>query len=145
MCFNAWPQEVAILGHVTLLECVWHCWRKCVGGGLYIFIHIYTHTHTHTHIHTHIHIYTYICIYIIIYIIAQYFLNLYLFIYLFFLRQGFSVYPCLSWNLLCRPGWPQFRNLPASASQMLGLKAGATTYVHRCFACKYVKISLCIL
>ena len=25
---------------------------------------------------------------------------------LVFLRQGFSMYPCLSWNLLCRPGWP---------------------------------------
>jgi hypothetical protein len=23
-----------------------------------------------------------------------------------FSRQGFSVYPCLSWNSLCRPGWP---------------------------------------
>ena len=30
-----------------------------------------------------------------------------LFIYFFigFLRQGFSVYFWLSWNLLCRPGW----------------------------------------
>jgi hypothetical protein len=23
-----------------------------------------------------------------------------------FLRQGFSVEPWTSWNLLCRPGWP---------------------------------------
>jgi hypothetical protein len=33
-----------------------------------------------------------------------------LFIYLFifgFSRQGFSVSPWLSWNSLCRPGWPQ--------------------------------------
>jgi hypothetical protein len=26
---------------------------------------------------------------------------------LLFLRQGFSVYPWLSWNLLYRPGWPR--------------------------------------
>ena len=25
----------------------------------------------------------------------------------FFLRQGFSVLPWLSWNSLCRPGWPR--------------------------------------
>jgi hypothetical protein len=30
----------------------------------------------------------------------------YLFIYFGFSRQGFSVYPLLSWNSLCRPGWP---------------------------------------
>jgi hypothetical protein len=35
-----------------------------------------------------------------------YFILLY-FIYFFgFLRQGFSVQPWLSWNSLCRPGWP---------------------------------------
>ena len=27
--------------------------------------------------------------------------------YFFFLRKGFSVYPWLSWNSLCRPGWPR--------------------------------------
>jgi hypothetical protein len=26
--------------------------------------------------------------------------------FLFFSRQGFSVYPWLSWNSLSRPGWP---------------------------------------
>ena len=31
-----------------------------------------------------------------------------------FLRQGFSVQPWLYWNLLCRPGWPQTQDLPAS-------------------------------
>lgn len=33
-----------------------------------------------------------------------------IFVYLFvysFLRQSISVYPWLSWNLFCRPGWPQ--------------------------------------
>ena len=44
-----------------------------------------------------------------------------------FSRQGFSVYPCLSWNSHCRPGWPRtHRVLPASASRGLGLKACAT-------------------
>jgi hypothetical protein len=34
---------------------------------------------------------------------------------LFCLRQGFSVWPWLSWNSLCRPGWPRtqkFIHLP---------------------------------
>lgn len=26
---------------------------------------------------------------------------------IFFLNWNFSVYLCLSWNLLCRPGWSQ--------------------------------------
>ncbi|EGW14713.1 hypothetical protein I79_019557 [Cricetulus griseus] len=45
-----------------------------------------------------------------------------------FSRQGFSVLLwSLSWNLICRPGWPQnHRDLPASASQVLGLKVWAT-------------------
>jgi hypothetical protein len=36
-----------------------------------------------------------------------YFLSLFIF-YLFigFSRQGFSVQPWLSWNSICRPGWP---------------------------------------
>jgi hypothetical protein len=38
-------------------------------------------------------------------------------------RQGFSVYRWLSWNLLCRPGWPWIhRDPPASVSWVLGLK-----------------------
>lgn len=44
-----------------------------------------------------------------------------------FLRQGFSVQSWLSWNLLCRSGWPQLRDPPAPASQVLG-KACATTF-----------------
>ena len=34
-----------------------------------------------------------------IYVLFFFFLN--------FSRQGFSVFPWLSWNSLCRPGWPQ--------------------------------------
>jgi hypothetical protein len=39
------------------------------------------------------------------------------------LRQGFSVQQLkLSWNSLCRPGWPHtHRDLPASASRVMGL------------------------
>lgn len=45
-----------------------------------------------------------------------------------FLRQGPSLYPWLSQNLLFRPGWPQtHRNPPDSASQMFRLKVWATT------------------
>ena len=29
------------------------------------------------------------------------------FVFFCFLRQGFSVQPWLSWNSLCRPGWPR--------------------------------------
>ena len=49
---------------------------------------------------------------------------------MFFLGQSFSMYPWLSWNSLCRPGWLQtHRDPPASvfASQVLGLQAYATT------------------
>jgi hypothetical protein len=47
---------------------------------------------------------------------------------LLFLRQSFPVYPWLTQNSLCRPGWPWIqRDLPASASCILGLKAWATT------------------
>jgi hypothetical protein len=28
------------------------------------------------------------------------------FFFFYFSRQGFSVYPWLSWDSLCRPGWP---------------------------------------
>ena len=43
--------------------------------------------------------------------------NLFFFFFFGFLRQGFSVYTWLSWNSLCRPGWPQTqRAQPVSAS-----------------------------
>jgi hypothetical protein len=42
--------------------------------------------------------------------------------------QGFFVEPWLSWNSLCRAGWPQtYRDLPASPYQVLGLKANTVT------------------
>ena len=50
------------------------------------------------------------------------------FIILLFLRQGFSAQPCLSpgTNSLDQAGF-KLRDLPASASQVLGLKTCATT------------------
>jgi hypothetical protein len=43
-----------------------------------------------------------------------------------FLRQGFSVQSWLSWNSVDQAG-RKLRNPPASASQVLGLQACATT------------------
>ena len=50
-----------------------------------------------------------------------------------FLRQGFSVQPWLSWSSLEDQAGLELRNSPAFASQVLGLKACATTpgYVYR--------------
>ena len=47
----------------------------------------------------------------------------------------------LSWNLLCRPGWPH-KDLPASASQVLGLKV-CTWLLLLLFVCflNYVQFS----
>jgi hypothetical protein len=42
-----------------------------------------------------------------------------------FLRQGFSVWPWLSWNSLCRPGWP-----PTQKSACLCLRSAGIKGVH---------------
>jgi hypothetical protein len=57
-----------------------------------------------------------------------------------FLRQGFSVWPWLPWNSIYRPDQPglKLRDLPTSASQVLGLKACAITLSQK----KPFKISL---
>jgi hypothetical protein len=53
--------------------------------------------------------------------------NFYLFIYLFILQDRIMC-PWLSWNSLCRPGWPQtYRVLPASASWVLEFKVCLAT------------------
>jgi hypothetical protein len=47
-------------------------------------------------------------------------------------RQGFSPYPWVSQNLLCRSGWTQTdKDPPASASRVLGLMVCTTTPDHR--------------
>jgi hypothetical protein len=52
---------------------------------------------------------------------------LFVFLLFVFLRQGFSVYPWLSWNYFVDQAGLELRNPPASASQVLELKACATT------------------
>jgi hypothetical protein len=47
--------------------------------------------------------------------------------FLFISRQGFSVYPWLSWNSLCRPGWPRTSKSACLCLASAGLKACATT------------------
>jgi hypothetical protein len=37
-------------------------------------------------------------------------------------RQGFSVYPWLSWNSLCRPGWPQTQKSACLCLPSAGIK-----------------------
>jgi hypothetical protein len=39
-----------------------------------------------------------------------------------FLRQGFSVYPWLSWNSLCRPGWPRTQKSACLCLPSAGIK-----------------------
>ena len=46
-----------------------------------------------------------------------------------FLRQGFSVSLCLSWISLLDQAAIKLRDLPAPASQVLGLKACTTTWL----------------
>jgi hypothetical protein len=41
--------------------------------------------------------------------------------------------PELSWNSICRPGWPDLRDLLASASQVLELKVCANTTQKKSF------------
>jgi len=58
-------------------------------------------------------------------ILFYFILFIYLFIYLFtfgFSRQGFSVWPWLSWNSLCRPGWPWTQKSTCLCIQSAGVK-----------------------
>jgi hypothetical protein len=53
---------------------------------------------------------------------------LFCFVFVFvFSRQGFSVEPWLSWNSLCRPGWPWTQKSACLCLWVLGLKACTTT------------------
>jgi hypothetical protein len=61
----------------------------------------------------------------------------YLFIYWFFLRQGFSVYPWLSWNSLCRPGWPQTQKSACLCLPSAGIK-GVCHHAPHGFFCLFV-------
>jgi fatty acid desaturase len=47
-----------------------------------------------------------------------------------FSRQGFSVQPWLSWNSLCRPGWPQTQKSACFCLPIAGIKG----MCHHCLA-----------
>jgi hypothetical protein len=49
---------------------------------------------------------------------------------LFFSRQGFSVQPWLSWNSLCRPGWPRTQKSTCLCLPSAGIKG----VHHHCLA-----------
>jgi hypothetical protein len=60
-------------------------------------------------------------------------LFVYLFLFFCFSRQGFSVYPWLSWNSLCRPGWPRTQKsvclcLPSAGIKGMRHRAGRNYY-----------------
>jgi hypothetical protein len=55
------------------------------------------------------------------------------FCFFFFFRQGFSVYPWWSGTHSVDQAGLELRNPPASASQVLGLKACATTPGYKAF------------
>jgi hypothetical protein len=50
------------------------------------------------------------------------------------LRQGFSVQSWLSWNSLCRPGWPQTQKSACLCLPSAGIKG----VCHHCLACVHV-------
>jgi hypothetical protein len=54
------------------------------------------------------------------------------FLSFFFPRQGFSVYPWLSWNSLCRPGWSQTQKSTCLCLPSAGIKG------HHCLALRYI-------
>jgi hypothetical protein len=47
--------------------------------------------------------------------------------FLFFSRQGFSVQPWLSWNSLCRPGWPRSQEFTCLCLPSAGIKGVCAT------------------
>jgi hypothetical protein len=46
----------------------------------------------------------------------------FVFLFFCFLRQGFSVSPWLSWNSLCRPGWPRTQKSACLCIPSAGIK-----------------------
>jgi hypothetical protein len=53
-----------------------------------------------------------------------------------FSRQGFSVYPWLSWNSLCRPGWPPTQKSTCLCLSSAGIK-GVCHHAHRSYTSLY--------
>jgi hypothetical protein len=79
---------------------------------MYTYIHIYTYTHIHTYTYTHIHTHT----------------HTHTHIYILVFQDRVSLYSpgCPGTHSVHQAGL-ELRNPPASASQVLGLKACATT------------------
>jgi hypothetical protein len=50
-----------------------------------------------------------------------------------FLRQGFSVWPWLSWNSLCRPGWPRTQKSACLCLPSAGIKGVGGVVVYDMF------------
>jgi hypothetical protein len=59
--------------------------------------------------------------------VIQFIKILIFFFFFFFLRQGFSVYPWLSWDSLCRPDWPQTQKSSCLCLPCAGIMACTTT------------------
>jgi hypothetical protein len=64
--------------------------------------------------------------------VPQYFPKFKNFIPNFFLKQGFSVYPWLTWNSLCRPGRPRTQKFTYLCLPSAGIKG-----MHHCPAHSY--------
>jgi hypothetical protein len=64
----------------------------------------------------------------------------YMFFFFFFCnfsRQGFSVFPWLSWNSLCRPGWPWTQKSACLCLPSAGIKGVHHHCPAGCHVCSY--------
>jgi hypothetical protein len=50
------------------------------------------------------------------------------FLFFFFFETGFLCIPWLSWNLLCRPGWPQTQKSTCLCLLSAGIKVACATH-----------------
>jgi hypothetical protein len=65
-------------------------------------------------------------------------------VWLFVLKQGFSVSPWLSWNSLCRPGWPQTQKPTCLCLCLCLLSAGIKGLRHNAWRSMFFSISLIV-
>jgi hypothetical protein len=68
-------------------------------------------------------------------ILLRLFVCLFVFVLFCFLRQGFSVKLWLSWNSLCRPGWPQTQKSACLCLPSAGIKGVCPHAWLRIFFC----------
>jgi hypothetical protein len=105
-------------------------------------MHVYTQTCTHTHTHTHTHT-LHLCVFSLLVdekvssttiVVIKRPKFIYLFIGFFFPRDRVSLYR-LSWNSLCRPGWPQKSAclcLPSAGIKGVSHHGPATSQISTC-------------